>query len=186
MIARINVKVERALREALDSVAHAGQDQIAASIDTLNDSERAEALTLAGAIAAYVAMDVCDAQWPNQASVRQIAQDLATTGTTAKRLRLDVKEIYAYLSRTVLGREHLDEVIPDGAWLTRLPVIVALQALAVYSPKGMGIWDYLDQIESAIEVALALDASALPAAVMRAYLPKPQTSGHLAGARPEG
>jgi hypothetical protein len=52
---------------------------------------------------------------------------------------------------------------------------VTLQALAVYSPKEMEVWDYLDQIESAIEIALTLDAVVLPAAVMRAYMPKPKT-----------
>jgi hypothetical protein len=39
------------------------------------------------------------------------------------------------------------------------------------------MWDYLDRIESAIETASALEASVLPAAVMRAYLPKPQAGG---------
>jgi hypothetical protein len=66
----------------------------------------------------------------------------------------------------------MEDVIPDEPRFTRLPVIVAEQALAVYCPKEMEIWDYLDRIESAIEVASALDAAVLPAAVMRAYLPE--------------
>jgi len=41
------------------------------------------------------------------------------------------------------------------------------------APKRLGMWEYLDRIESAIEVASALDASVLPAAVMRAYLVSP-------------
>jgi hypothetical protein len=60
---------------------------------------------------------------------------------------------------------------------TRIPVIVAQRAIVGFSPKEMGIWDYLDQIESAIEVAWTLDATVLPATVMRAYLPKPESSG---------
>jgi hypothetical protein len=56
-------------------------------------------------------------------------------------------------------------------------VIVAGQALAVYAPKGMGMWDYLDRIETAIEAASALDTWVVPAAVMRAYMPKPDTEG---------
>jgi len=174
MIARINAKVEKALREALTSAARIEADQIEPALTRLDDRERAEALGLAIIITCYVAVDACGAKWPNDASVRQIAEDLATTGTLAKRLQLDAGEIYKYLSRTVLGPERLEDVIPDEPQFTRLPVIVAEQALGVYCPKEIEIWDYLDRIESAIEVASALDASVLPAAVMRAYLPKPE------------
>jgi hypothetical protein len=173
----INAKVEKALREAIGSVPRVEADQIAAPIAVLDDRERAEALGLAIIITCYVAVDVCDSQWPVQTSVRRIAEDLATGTTTAERLHLDAKEIYAYLSRTVLGPERLEDVIPDEPAFTRLPIIVAGEALAVYSPKEMGMWDYLDRIESAIEIASALDASVLPAAVMRAYLPKPEAGG---------
>ena len=182
MIVRIDAKVEKALREAIGNVPRAEPDQIAAPFAALDDRERAEALGLAVTVTCYVAIDVSDSQWPVPASVRRIAEDLATTGTTAKRLGLDAGEIHAYLSRTVLGPERLEDVIPDEPAFTRLPVIVAMQALAVYSPQGMGMWDYLDRIESAIEIAAALDASVLPAAVMRAYLPKPQVEGQAPGA----
>ena len=174
MIARINPKVDKALREAMGHVAHAEADQIEPALAVLDDAERTEALALAIMIACYVMVDACGTQWPTQASVRRIAEDLATTGTTAKRLQLDAEEIYAYLSRTVLGSERLEDVIPDEPAFTRLPVIVAQRAAVGYSPKEMDTWDYLDQIESAIEIASALDTTVLPAAVMRAYLPKPE------------
>ncbi len=170
MIARINAKPERALREAITSVAGMETEQIPPSFAALGDRERAEALTLAAIITCYVAVDVCGATWPNKASTRQIAEDLATTGTHAKQLQLDPEQVYAYLSRTVLGPERLEDVIPDEPTFTWLPIIVAGQALAVYSPKETSAWDYLDRIESAIETASALDASVLPAAVMRPYL----------------
>lgn len=175
MIAPINAKVEKALRAALDNVAHVEEDQITAPLAVLDDSERAEALALAGMITCYVVVDACGARWPSQANIRHIAEDLATTGSNAKRLHLDAGLISAYLSRTVLGPERLEDVISDEPLFTRLPVVVTLHALGVYSPKGMGIWAYLDQIESAIEVASALDAAVLPAAVMRAYLPKTES-----------
>jgi hypothetical protein len=177
VIARINAKAEKALREALDSVPHVEEDQITTLLAVLDDKERTEALGLAIAITSYVAIDVCDSQWPTQADVRQIAEDLATTGSTAKRLQLDTKEIHAYLSHVVLGPERMEDVIPNEPQFTRLPIIVAQRALAVYHPKGMVIWDYLDRIESAIEIASALDTAVLPAAVMRAYLPKPEAGG---------
>src|SRR5271154_4085450 len=146
-----------------------------APLIALDQEERAEVLALAGIVTSYVAIDVCNAKWPNQASVRQIANDLATTGTTAQRLHLDAAEIYEYLSRTVLGSEPLEDVIPGEPKFTHLPIIVAQRALAVYHPKGLGVWDYLDRIESAIEVASALDPAVLPAAVMRVYLPKAES-----------
>jgi hypothetical protein len=126
---------------------------------------------LAVVITGYVVVDVCGNQWPNQASVRRIADDLATTGTIAKRFPLQAGQIYEYLSRTVLGSERLEDVIPDEPEFTQLPVIVAEQALAVYCPKELEIWEYLDRIEAAIETASALDPAALPAAVLRAHLP---------------
>jgi hypothetical protein len=173
MIAQINAKPERALREALTSVARVEADQIPPSLAALDDGERAEALGLAVIITCYVVVDVCGSQWPNQASVQQIATDLATGTTTAEQLHLDPEQIYAYLWRTVLGTERLEDVIPDEPMFTRLPVMVLAEALSVYNPKKpkkLSAWEYLDHIESAIEAASALDASVLPAVVMRAYL----------------
>jgi hypothetical protein len=60
--------------------------------------------------------------------------------------------------------------LPPGGYAPA--IIVAQRAAVVYSPRGMDTWDYLNQIEAALEVASALDTTVLPAAVMRAYLPK--------------
>jgi hypothetical protein len=180
MITRINAKAEKALREVLGNVPRVAADQIEAPLSEFDDRERAEVIGLAIIITGYVMVDACGSQWPVQSSVQRIAGSLATIGDTAKRLQLDAEEIYAFLSRVVLGPERLEEVVPDEPAFTRLPIIVAQRALSVYSPKEMGIWDYLDRIESAIEIASALDASVLPAAVMLAYLPKPEAGerGH--------
>lgn len=173
MISRINAKVEKALREAMAHVAHAEAEQIEPSLAMLDEGERTEAVGLAVMVVGYVIVDACGTQWPDSANVRQFTEDLATTGSTARRLHLDAEEVYTYLSRSVLGGLAPEDVFPDGAKATRLAVIVAEQATAVYSPKEMDWWVYLDRIESAIEVAWALDEAVLPAAVMRAYLPKP-------------
>lgn len=177
MITRINAKAEKALREAMDNVAHAEADRIEAPLAKLDETERTEALGLAVMIVGYVIVDACGTQWPDDANVRQFAESVATGGTTAKRLQLDTGQIYAFLSRVVLGAGSIEDVIPDEPMFTRIPVIVAQRAIVGFSPKEMGIWDYLDQIESAIEVAWALDATVLPATVMRAYLPKTESSG---------
>jgi hypothetical protein len=78
VIARINATVEKMLREAIGSVPHIDPDQIPAPLAALDDQERTEVLALAGIVTGYVVIDVCDAKWPNQASIRQIADDLAT------------------------------------------------------------------------------------------------------------
>jgi hypothetical protein len=174
VIPRSNAKAEKALREALSAVARAEDDQITAALEALNDSERTAALGLAMTITCYVVIDACGSQWPEPASVQRIAGALATKGSVARRLLLDAGQIHAYLSRVVLGPDRMEEVIRDEPQATRLSVVVAQRALVVYSPEEMEVWEYLDQIESAIEVASALDDSVLPAAVMRAYLPQPE------------
>ena len=170
MVTRINAKVEKALRDAMGHVAHAEVDQIEPSLAVLDDAERTEAIGLAVMIAGYATIDACGAQWPTDRSLRRIAEDLATTGTTARRLQLDVEAVYRYLSQSVLGGLAPGDATSDEA--THLAVIVAQRAVVGYSPKEMDWWVYLDQIESAIEVTWALDATILPAAVLRAYLPK--------------
>jgi hypothetical protein len=174
VIARINIKAEKALREAIGNVPRVDVDQITAPFAVHDDAERAMALGLALVVTCYVGVNACGGRWPNDASLRQIAEDLATTGTTAERMRLNAEEIYAYLSRAAFGPERVGDVMPDEPAFTRLPIIVAQRALVVYCPKNMDMWDYLDRIESAIEAASALDVSVLPAAVMLAYLPKPE------------
>lgn len=177
MIAQINAKAEKALREAIHSVTHIETDQIPPSLAALGDRERAEAVGLAIIATAYVIVDVAGSQWPVKSSVERFSKTVATKSTLAQRLRLDPDEIYAYMSKTVLGPEQLEDVIPDEPAFTRLPVVVLGEALAAYAPKGMGMWDYLDRIEAALETASALDAAVIPAAVMRGYMPKPQSSG---------
>jgi hypothetical protein len=176
MIARFNATAETALRKSFTSVARLDEDPVGPAFATLDDKERVEAVGLAIMIAGYVMVDVCDSRWPNQASVRQIAEDLATTGRVARQLQLDAGQIYEYLSQTVMGDKRDTGFAPDEQSFTRLAVIVAERALVVYCPKDMEIWAYLDQIESAIETAWALGPAALPAAVLRAYMPEPKTS----------
>lgn len=174
MIARINPKAEKALREALFSVTRIGADEVPPSLAALDDQERMEVLGLAVIVASYVFIEACGSRWPVRTSLQRIARTVATKSTNAKRLALDPDQIYEYLSRTVFGRERLEDVIADEPAATRLPVVVAGEALAIYAPEEMGKWDYLDVIETGIEEASALEARVLPAAVMRAYMKAPR------------
>jgi hypothetical protein len=172
MIPRFDAKAEMALRKAFTSVARLDGDPVESALAELNDRERTEALGLALMITGYVMVDVCDARWPNQASVRRIAKDLATTGKVARRYELDAGRVFEYLSQVVIGQDRVGDFSSVEHSFGDLVVVVAEQALVVYCPKGMEIWDYLDQIESAIEEAWVLKTTVLPAAVLRSYLPQ--------------
>jgi hypothetical protein len=174
MTIRIHPKVERALRDAMGKVPRVEEDQIGEPLAVLDDEERALAVGLAAMITCYIMVDVSGNQWPVRSSVRKIAEDLATGTSNAERLRLDPEEIYAYLSRSVVGPDPLGDVLGDEPKVTRLPVIVASEALAVYAPEELSKWEYLDRIETAIEKASDLDPWMVPMAVISAYLPKPK------------
>lgn len=170
MIARIDAKTEKALREALHGVTRTGKDEVPPTLAALDEGERAAVGGLAVIVTAYVLIDACGNQWPIRSSLERIANTLATKTTQAREQGWDPDQIFAYLSRTVFGRERLEDVIPEEPTFTWLPIAVAVEALAVYSKGYSSMWDYLDRIEAGIEEAEALNERALPAAVMRAYM----------------
>jgi hypothetical protein len=168
----INAKAETALREAISAVSRLEIDQIEPALGKLDELELAEALGLAVTITGYVAVDSCGTEWPTKHSMRRIADDVATTGTVSKTLKLDPEKIYQFLSRVVLGPEPLiDFISPEDPEYARFPVIIANRITGVYCPREVEIWDYMDQIESAIEAAWSFKPAVFPAAVLRAYLP---------------
>lgn len=170
MIARIDATADKSLREALQGVVRAGKDEIPPTLAALDEEGRAAVIALAVTVTAYVLIDACGNQWPVRSSLERIAGTLATKSTQAREQGWDPDQIHAYLARTVFGRERLESVIPDEPAFTRLPIAVAMEALAVYSAKEESVWDYLDQIEAGIEEAAALNERVLPAVVMRAYM----------------
>lgn len=170
MTAKINPKAENVLRASIHELTRIESDQIPPSLAALDEKDRTEVGGLAVIISAYVLIDACGNQWPVRSSVQKIAKTLATKSSDARRMQLAPEKIEAYLSRTVFGRDRLEDVIPDEPEFTRLPIIVAGEALAVYSKGYSSMWDYLDRIEAGIEAASTLDEMVLPAAVMRAYM----------------
>jgi hypothetical protein len=168
----INAKPEMALRRAIAAVSGLEIDRIERELGVLDDRELAEALGIAILMTGYVAVDSCGTAWPTRESVRGIAEDLASTGTVSKTLKLDPEKVCQYLSRVVLGPETLDEFFaPGDPDVVRFPVIIANRITGVYCPNDVDIWDYTNQIESAIEAAWAFQPEVFPAAVLRAYLP---------------
>lgn len=170
MNARIDAKIEKSLREALHEAVRIGKDEVPPTLAALDEQERTAVGALALTVTAYVLVAACGSQWPLQGSLEKIAETLATKSRKAREEELDPNQIYAYLSRIVFGRERLEDVIPDEPAYTRLPIVVAMEAIAAYAPEEMDIWDYLDVVEAGIEEAEALNERALPAAIMRAYM----------------
>lgn len=170
MNARIDAKTEKSLREALHGMTLTGKDEIPPTLAALDETARTAVGALALTVTAYVLIAACGNQWPVKSSRERIAKTLATKTKGAREQGLDPEQIYAYLSRTVFGKERLEDVIPDEPAYTRLPIVVAMEALAVYSPGETGIWDYLDVVEAGLEEAEALAERAIPAVVMRAYM----------------
>jgi hypothetical protein len=182
MTTRINAKAETALRKAMAAVAGLEVDQIEPVLGVLDEKDLSDALALAVLITGYVAVDSCGTEWPTQHSIRRIAEDLATTGTVSRELQIDTGNIYQYLSRVVLGSELLEDMLnPEESEFMRFPVIVAQRATSVYCPREIEIWDYVDQIESAIEVAWTLQSTVLTATVLRSYLPLSKSGVRLRG-----
>lgn len=72
MIARINAKVEKALRQGLTSAARIEVDRIEPGLAGLDDTECAEALGLAIIITCYVAAGVCGAERRARSSHRRV------------------------------------------------------------------------------------------------------------------
>jgi hypothetical protein len=178
-----NAKAKTALLRAIAAVAGLEIDRIESELDVLDETELAEALGLAVLITGYVAVDAVGTEWPTQRSMRRIADALTRVGTVSKTLQLDPERIYQYLSRVVLGPESLDAFLDpdDPAEIMRFVVIVANRAAGVYCPKELEIWEYIDQIESAIEAAWSFQPAVFPAAVLRAYLPSSKSGVRFRG-----
>jgi hypothetical protein len=178
----LNAKAKTALQRALSAVSRLEVEQIEPELEVLDDAELAKALGIAIAITGYVAVDAVGTEWPTRHSMRRIADALTRVGTVSKTLRLDPEKVYQYLSRVVLGPEPLHEFFgPGDPDFERFPVIIANRATGVYCPDELEIWEYVDQIESAIEAAWAFKPEVFPAAVLRAYLPSSKSAVRFRG-----
>jgi hypothetical protein len=67
----------------------------------------------------------------------------------------------------VFGSDKLDQVFPDLAVSTTLPVLATAQILLSFRPREQHWWEYLDMIEGTTDQAAALDPAVLPALMYR-------------------
>lgn len=161
---RIDPKIEKPTRDLLGHAIRGELDEMGQQVYAIGDDRYLECIALCIAVTAYVAIDVCRMQWPGEADLREIARHAADNSTDYD---LDTSAVLAFLSRVVFGPDKLDQVFPDLAVSTTLPVLTTAQILLSFRPREKHWWEYLDMIEGSMEQAAALDPAVLPALMFR-------------------
>lgn len=167
---RIDPKVEQPTRDLLDHAMKGELSELPRIVREIGDEFRVrECLELCVLIAGYVAIDVCGAEWPTEASLRKISANVAKA---ENRFTLDEAEVYAFLDRNALRFEPLSGVFttPDDATLT--PFLITASMLVTYGPRDKGVWEYLDEAEEALEASANAKPSLAPAMILRAHMPE--------------
>jgi hypothetical protein len=159
----IEPKVEEPARDLLGHAIRGEWEGFANVAEDIGDQRLLEILSLCGRIAGYIAIDISGHTWPTVADVRETAQRMAAAG-----LDFDLTEddAHAYLARAVLGFEPLTEVFPDREKLATVPIFTTAALLVSYRKHGTDWWDYLDQIENALETASSLSEDVVPALLL--------------------
>ena len=161
---RIDPEVERPTRDLLGHAIRAEWEEFAVVVQEVGEIRLIECLGLCLRVAGYIAIDICGQAWPTRADLREIAQRMA-----AVELDFDIAEsdIYDCLDRSALGFESLSDVFPDSKEkVGTVPVLVAATLLVSYRPDGRDWWDYLEQIEQALEIATDLTEAVVPALLL--------------------
>lgn len=168
---RLDPKVEGPTRKMLGHAMRGELDDLPPTAETLGgDMRRQESLELCVLVAGYIAVDVCGAQWPTDAAVRKLADDTAAATT---KYPLDPALLYAYLSRAALGFEPLDRVFPSLTEARFDPILMTAALLTTCCPDTKDPWQYLNEIEEALEAAVTVNRTMIPAMVLRAHMPDP-------------
>lgn len=160
---RIDPKVEKPARALLGHAIRAEWDEYANVIEEIGEERFLECLSLCLRIAGYIAIDICGHRWPSDADLRDIAGRMSTVDLD---LGLTEPAVYEYLARCALGFEPLAVVFPDRQQTASVPVFATAALLVSYRRHGTDWWDYLEQIENALETASSLPETVLPAALL--------------------
>ncbi|MGH3246231.1 MAG: hypothetical protein ACRDOI_08475 [Trebonia sp.] len=160
---RIDPKIEKSTRDMLGHAVRGKFDELADVIETVGEEPLRECLVLCLEIAGYIAIDICGHKWPSKADVREIAQVVAGTDMD---FELAESDVYDYLARSALGFEPLIEVIPDKEKVAGLPILITATLLVTYRQHETDWWDYLNEIEEALEIAAPLPGNVVPALLL--------------------
>lgn len=159
----IEPKAEESTRALLGHAIRGEWQDLANVAEDIGETRLLECLSLCLRIGGYIAIDISGRTWPTTADIREIAQRMATV-----ELDFDLSEddAHAYLTRSVLGFEPLTEVFPDREKLATVPIFTTAALLVSYRRHGTDWWDYLDQIENALETAAPLSEDVVPALLL--------------------
>lgn len=164
---RIDPAVERSARKLLGHAMRAELDEAAQLAGSLSDAQFQEILQLYVAVSGYVVIDVCGMEWPTEANLRKIATNVAEAGT---KLSLDPGIVFEFLSRVALRAEPLRAVFESERDAAMAPLLISSRILVVYCPPEKDQWNYLDEIEEALEMASSLKPHVFPAVLLRAHM----------------
>jgi hypothetical protein len=162
----IDPDIEKPTRDLLGHAIRGELGEMSQQVYAIGDERYLECITLCIAVTAYVAIDVCRMQWPGDADLREIARHAADNSVDYE---LDAPAVFTFLSRVVFGSDKLDQVFPDLAVSTTLPVLATAQILLSFRPREKHWWEYLDMIEGTTEQAAAIDPAVLPALMFRVH-----------------
>jgi len=162
---RIDPTAEQATRKLLGHAMRSELDDAAQLARSLGDTRFQESLRLCVAMAGYITIDACGMEWPTETSLRKIAGFVAEAGT---QVSLDAGVVYDFLHRVALRFEPLRDVFASEQDAAMMPLLIASRLLVVYCPPGKDQWNYLDEIEDALEVASSLKSHVYPAVILRA------------------
>jgi hypothetical protein len=79
---------------------------------------------------------------------------------------LTESDVHDYLARSALGFEPLIDVFHDKEKLGSVPIFATATLLVSYRGHGRDWWDYLDEIERALEIAAPLPENVVPALLL--------------------
>lgn len=165
---RIDPKISRATRDLFDAATDGDLEKIPPIMDSLSEDERGMCAQLCVLTAGHVTLALVHNQWPNEPTLRQVSKNLADAKL---RVALPEDDVYVFLGRVVFGFENIEQVFPDLGQGFMTTVLVTANLLLVCCPEGKTIWEYMNEIEDAVEVTSELPTHVIPSAVYRSRVP---------------
>jgi hypothetical protein len=162
---RIDPNTEKPTRDLLGHAIRGELEEMGQQVYAIGDQRYLECINLCIAVAGYLGVDIAE-RWPTDADLREIARHASDT---TKSFDLDAAAVFDFLSRVVFGAEKLDQVFPDLALSTTVPILATGRILVSFCPREKEWWEYLDVIEGASEQATTLDPAVLPALTFRIH-----------------
>lgn len=164
---KLDPKVVKATREMLSHAGRGELDEVAKVMQGLGDDERfRQCLELCVKIAAHIAVDVLGPNWPTDAGLRRMAENLVKA---EDEYELDADQFFDYLKKAALGFQPANQVFPSMEQASILPIVMTASMILSYRPKDQDPGEYLSGIEEGIQWAESVPPTALPSMIVHAH-----------------